>query len=106
MHTEETQPYYANIRLRPLIGFSMSSLIIAGVVFLIWLVILLPAYYLPNTSLNQNLVYSVYFFIFFNLIGLCSAIIALIMSHFKKPLAYDGLLANIIMIVFNLSLLL
>jgi len=105
---EQLQPKPLKRRLRHTFGYSMSALTMAGFNLLVWICLLLPTYLVKDVSTNsltEGLGFFLSIFMVSSIGGLFLAVTAMIKSRFKKEMAYYGLLANLMMIGLNLSLL-
>lgn len=103
----KSQQRPGRVRRRSSHGYSFSALIIAGFNLLVWLMLLLPASLISDSSTVENgggLNFVLIVFVATNLGALAMAAMALIKSRFKKAMAGYGLLANVVMVFLNLSL--
>lgn len=107
MSVKPQQPS-SRVRRRNSHGYSFSALIIAGFNLLVWVMLLLPASLISNSSTVESgesgLNFVLIVFVAANVGALAMAAMALFKSRFKKAMAGYGLLANIVMVFLNLSL--
>lgn len=106
--SNEFKPRYTSIKHNSSSIYAKGSMGAATFNFLVWLLLLLPAHSFRDPSAEQaidGLGFILGIFVFINIAGIALALITFRRSKRSKELAIYGVLANVVMIMFNMSLI-
>jgi cytochrome bd-type quinol oxidase subunit 2 len=104
----EFRPRYSSIKHHSSSIYAKAALGLAVFNLLVWLLLLLPAHSFRDSSAEQvldGLSFVLGLFVFINFAGVALAIMTFRRSKRRKELAIYGMLANFVMIMFNVSLI-
>lgn len=104
----EFRPRYTSIKHKSSSIYAKVAMGLAVFNLLVWILLLLPAHSFRDSSAEQvvdGLSFVLGIFVFINVAGIVLAIVTFRRSNRRKELAIYGMLANLVMIIFNVSLI-